>query len=895
MCKAASIRTAGIVAIAVLAGTMLGACSARHVAGTSDSVVIAQQWEPRSLNPALENGTSSTQWSMLVFSYLVKYDDRGRLIPDVAQTIPTVHNGGISPDGKTIVYHIRKGIRFADGVALTAQDCAWSIDAINNPGNNVQSRFAYDDVESAQAPNATTLVLHLKRPFPPLLTVVEAPQGFPILPKHALARYASFNQADFNAAPFGSGPYRVDRWIRSDRVLLSANPYYWRGRVSIPHLTIAFVANPQTALDMLQTHEIDGYFDEQDYANYPQLLAIPGYRVTSTQQNAVGAIIFNTQDPVTGDPIVRHALAQAIDMQSLIAKAYRGALDSRHAGAGLFLWAFDPSAYPDVPFDPAGARRMLDADGWQTGPDGIRAKNGSRLSVLLIIQAATPGDATVANNILQYERAVGADVTIKQYNITQFVAPANENGPVYSGKFQMALYSFENGDDPDTTDQFACANVPPNGYNKSRLCNAQVDALLRAGLSTYDPVARAATYRTLQRVLYAQLPIELIYRRAQLNVFANRLLGQTTSLSGAFWNVGAWHLAPQGSLRDSSLPAASVSPAPDTHSCAPRVFPGIGTYARTTSPLHGPGLLLQGGGTDIDEVWRWTHRVLTGSPTKPGGNVVVLRAYTDEDAYSPYIQPLGPFASVRTIGIPHCASRADIDALASYVDGADAVFFAGGDQANYVVWKDSALIAAVRRVWDRGGVIGGTSAGLAVQGAFVYDSVAANRLHPGDDDYEVRTANAVPAPFEPEISFTTGFFAWPPLAGIITDTHFARRDRFGRLVAFMARIAAANPAVANTLYGLGVDERSALLVDKNGEATLVEYPGDGYRTRGAYLVGPVDVQRLQPGESLRAKVAVLHLDRPGERVNLIAKHGDGHTYSVTVDGSATPFYSVSPY
>ena len=103
------------------------------------SFTIAQQWEPRSLNPALENGTSSSEWGLLVFSYLVKYDDRGQLIPDVATVVPTLANGGISRDGLTITYHIRQGIRFADGVALTAADCAWSIDAINNPANNVQT------------------------------------------------------------------------------------------------------------------------------------------------------------------------------------------------------------------------------------------------------------------------------------------------------------------------------------------------------------------------------------------------------------------------------------------------------------------------------------------------------------------------------------------------------------------------------------------------------------------------------------------------------------------------------------------------------------------------------------------------------------------------------------
>ncbi len=541
MPAAMTVTKALLVALTFAVAMVCSACS-RGPEGRG-AFVVAQQWEPRSLNPALENGTSSTEWSMLVFSYLVKYDDRGQLVPDVAEAVPTLSNGGISPDGKTIVYHIRRGIRFADGSPLTAEDCAWSIEAINNPNNNVQSRFAYDDVAAAEAPTPTTLVLHLKRPFPPLIVVVEAPQGFPIFPKRALATFPNFNQVPFNGAPFGSGPYRVDRWLRGDRVELSANPYYWKGPVAIKRMTVQFIANSQTALNLLQTHEVDGYFDAQDYATYAQMLTLRGYRVTSTVQNAVGAIIFNTQDRLTADPRVRHALAQAIDIPALITKAYRGALSSRQAGAGLFLWAYDPHAYPDIPYDPAAARRLLDLAGWHVGPGGIRTKDGRPLDLLLILQAATPGDAIVADNVVQYESAVGVRVTLKQFNITQFVAPASEHGPVYSGNFQMALYSFENGDDPDTTDQFACANVPPRGYNKSRICNPQIDALLARGLSTYDPVARTVTYHALEALLYRQLPIALIYRRTQINAFTDQLRNQTTSLSGAFWNVGAWSLA----------------------------------------------------------------------------------------------------------------------------------------------------------------------------------------------------------------------------------------------------------------------------------------------------------------------------------------------------------------
>ncbi|HEY9181306.1 MAG TPA: hypothetical protein VIO32_11355, partial [Candidatus Baltobacteraceae bacterium] len=160
----------------------------------------------------------------------------------------------------------------------------------------------------------------------------------------------------------------------------------------------------------------------------------------------------------------------------------------------------------------------------------------------MIIQAATPGDAIIGNAVTQYERAVGVRVALKQFNITQYVAPADQGGPVYGGKFNLALYPFVNGDDPDTTDQFACANVPPHGYNKSRICDPRIDALLRRGQRTFDVAKRKAIYKQLQTLLHRELPIVLIYNRNEVDALTDRLRGASVSLDGLWWNVANWSL-----------------------------------------------------------------------------------------------------------------------------------------------------------------------------------------------------------------------------------------------------------------------------------------------------------------------------------------------------------------
>ncbi len=527
------------VALALL---FLASCARPAV--PTDTLIIDQQREPMSLNAALENGASSTELGLLLFNYLVKFNDRGQLVGDVATAVPTLANGGISSDGKTITYHLRAGVRFADGTPLTARDCVYSIDAILNPANNVQSRYGYDRIARADAPNATTLVLHLREPFAPLITLVLAPQGYPILPAHLLASKPNFNHIAFDDAPIGGGPYVVAHWYHGDRLELTANPHYFRGAPSIKHVTIRFVSDSSTAVNQLHTGEASGLFNDLDMSNVPLIAAIPQMRLLRTPVNAVGSLIYNTQDPITGDPRVRRALTQAIDIPSLIAKAYRGAVDATAAGRGLFEWAYDPRAPLTAPYDPAAARALMRSAGWRTGSGGIRTKNGKRLTVLMLIQANTPGDEIIGSAIQQAERAIGVDLSLKAYEVTQFAAPAQSGGPIYGGKFQMALYPFVNGDDPDVTDQFGCANIPPNGYNKPRYCDPALDALMKAARTTYDPARRLALYARIQERLSRALPMVLLYQRREVDAFSNRIHGPSGSVSSVLWDAGSWTMSP---------------------------------------------------------------------------------------------------------------------------------------------------------------------------------------------------------------------------------------------------------------------------------------------------------------------------------------------------------------
>ena len=214
------------------------------------------------------------------------------------------------------------------------------------------------------------------------------------------------------------------------------------------------------------------------------------------------------------------------------------------------------------------------------------------------------------------------------------------------------------------------------------------------------------------------------------------------------------------------------------------------------------GLLLMGGGTDVDAAFQWMIN------KSGGGDFVVIRA-SGTDAYNPYIYDLGTVDSVETIITKNLAAASDPFVI-DKIRNAEALFIAGGDQNNYVtLWKGTPIEDAIHYLVTKNVPIGGTSAGLAVMGQFIFS--AANGT--------VDSPTALSNPYGRRIALDRDFLVLPNMDGIITDSHFVTRDRMGRLVTFLARIV--NDGWAPTAKGIGIDEMTALAVDARGNATVL--------------------------------------------------------------------------
>src|SRR5947209_16640581 len=164
----------------------------------------------------------------LAFDELVTLDDKQHEVPDLAAEVPTLQNGGIAKDGKTVTYHLRSNVKWQDGAPFSSADVKFTWQLVMNPRNNVESRRGYDAVATVDTPDVNTVVFHLKHPFAPFVDTVfgESDTAYRILPKHLLATYPDINQIPFNSQPVGTGPFRVVKWIRGDRIEDVANANY---------------------------------------------------------------------------------------------------------------------------------------------------------------------------------------------------------------------------------------------------------------------------------------------------------------------------------------------------------------------------------------------------------------------------------------------------------------------------------------------------------------------------------------------------------------------------------------------------------------------------------------------------------------------------------------------
>ncbi len=487
-----------LTAVAALGIGALGGCSKRPSARIgvrnpwtiSGVLRLGENEEPDSLNLMFGNNSATDAVSGLLFSFILRYDADGNYVPDLATVVPSVANGGISRDGKRITIHLRRGVVWSDGAPLTAADWLFTYHAVMNPRNNVKTRYGWDVIASASAPDPYTIVIRLKHPSVEVLGILAmGGAGYPPLPAHLLATLPDINTARFNAHPISSGPYLLKAWNHGSSLIFVPNPRYFRGPPKLRELIWKVVPNVNTLFSQLQTHEIDVYPNVN--ANFiARLQGIAGIRVVHRVVATWRHLGFNMKQPQLADVRVRRAIAEAVDWKRINATVYKGY--NQLAVSDIFPGSWAAPHLPPYRYDPADARRLLSADGWRRGADGILHKGSIALRLTL---SATTGHMTNDQSevlIQSMLRPLGIAVRIRNYPANLLFA---RSGPIYSGKYDMEWSEETNGADPDNSGDWNAAFIPPNGANTSWLDDPIVNATSAAATATYDRAVRKRLYQ----------------------------------------------------------------------------------------------------------------------------------------------------------------------------------------------------------------------------------------------------------------------------------------------------------------------------------------------------------------------------------------------------------------
>jgi peptide/nickel transport system substrate-binding protein len=522
-------------------------------------------WQaPTILNMHLASGTKDYDASRVVYEPLVAFGPEANFVPILAADIPSLANGGLTTDGKSVTWRLNPGVVWHDGKPFTADDIIFTWEYAADPATSAVTASSYQSIEHIDKIDTHTVKVVFKEPTPYWYDAFCGTRG-QIIPKHLFAPYKGQNarNAPYNLAPVGTGPYRIVTFKPGDVVQYDINPdYHVRHRPFFDRVELKGGGDATSAARaVLQTGEFDFAWNMQVESRILERLAHGGKgRIEITPGSLVEHLQINQTDPWTEvdgersslkkphpfqtDRRIREAYAHAVDRRTIVEQFY----GPGGQATGNFLNT--PSRYASAntawEFDLGKAAALLDRAGWQRGRDGMRRKDGQRLKIVYQTGINPIRQKTQAIVKKAFE-SIGIEVDLKAVNPGVYFSSNPGNVDTYShfsSDIQMYAVGPGSPDPANHMEQFTSWQIAQkandwSGRNITRWSDAAYDKLWQAAASELDPDKRAALFVQMNdRVIDHHVVVPIVWRH-KVSAVSHTLGG----LDLATWESDLWHLA----------------------------------------------------------------------------------------------------------------------------------------------------------------------------------------------------------------------------------------------------------------------------------------------------------------------------------------------------------------
>jgi peptide/nickel transport system substrate-binding protein len=517
------------------------------------------------LQPHFSSGTKDQEGSRIFYEPLGAWDADGNLIPILAAEVPTLANGGVSRDGKTIIWKLKRNVQWHDGVAFTADDVVFTAAYAADPATSAYTSGSYKDVKVTKV-DSHTVKVEYQKPSPFWADPFVSAAGM-IIPKHVFEAYkgATSRDAPANLKPVGTGPYKFADFKPGDmlRGVINTN-YHEANRPYFDSIEMKGGGDAVSAARaVLQTGEYDYAWNLQvedellirlEQGGKGKTSIVPGGNIEFIQLNMADPWTETdgershpkSKHPILSEFAVRQAISLCVDRDGVQKFIYG------RTGIATANFLNNPQRFVSkntkYEFNPEKAAQVLEAAGWKKGADGIREKGGKKLK--LVFQTSINGPRQKTQQIIkQAAQKAGIDMELKSVPASVYFSSDPANPDTYTKLFadmQMFTTTMPQPDPEVFMNQYLSSEFASKankwlGRNSTRYSNPEYDKAYLAAQSEMDPAKRAALFVRMNDMPVNDIAIIPVVYRPRTSAAVNNLVAPLSGWDNDLWLLKDWY------------------------------------------------------------------------------------------------------------------------------------------------------------------------------------------------------------------------------------------------------------------------------------------------------------------------------------------------------------------